>query len=604
MSFNNPGSAYIAIAGTAKNWAWSLRDYGKNKLLSPSYYDNIAAPLELQSRKEVQSVLWAFTKEADYKRLERILEEYGKAVCLLITNKYNDTDFHRGIIAIGKITKNDLVGKIRWEYWPEKPKKGGSWDFKFFIRIDKLAPSVEDTLASLQALDHSRFDSNLRDILTRWSKDIITLIPSRIVQGSLFELDKKEYEMFSILVRTYWSYPTGKIRTYNRCAYEDLSKVIAIHLMAGKNVIIYGPPGGGKTILAKHLSTKFCGSNGYMLMTGNPEWSAYEVVGGPVFTKERMLYRLGFLSEAIVRCWRNLKTSNKPYWLIIDEINRADADKAFGKAFTLLDVVHRQDIPLIADNELSDNLREELRDFLVNGELYMPYSFRVIATMNSYDRTLLFKLGYALLRRFALIPMLKKYNLSRKQGNNVDIVQLIKEPTNEEIDKELIVYELGLSRNIDTSVDCATIKPELYVKISPDGFKEFEESTKGIFGFSPVDIIEWLRGSINKALEGTEVEVAVASASDAVKFLWVSYLYLKKDEFIERFFGLLDEAVAAYMMPQLDVLVEKVWAGKVYGSKDDITSKLREIRGLLESLSLSPRSIGHIDKILRGERII
>ncbi len=68
----------------------------------------------------------------------------------------------------------------------------------------------------------------------------------------------------------------------------------------------------------------------------------------------------------------------------------------FGKVFSLLDLDYRIRQPLI-DEETSQKL-----DYM-EGSLHMPLSFRIVATMNTYDRSLLFSLGYAFLRRFAIV---------------------------------------------------------------------------------------------------------------------------------------------------------------------------------------------------------
>ena len=59
-------------------------------------------------------------------------------------------------------------------------------------------------------------------------------------------------------------------------------------------------------------------------------------------------------------------------------------------------------------------------------EVQVPLSLRVLATMKSYDRALLFKLGYALTRRFAVINhaflknlldrYMRKYENAIKEG--------------------------------------------------------------------------------------------------------------------------------------------------------------------------------------------
>jgi hypothetical protein len=69
---------------------------------------------------------------------------------------------------------------------------------------------------------------------------------------------------------------------------------------------------------------------------------------------------------------------------------------AFGKFFTLLDPIYRKRGRL----EISEH------------SVTVPYTFRVLATMNSYDRALLFKLGYALTRGFAIISRAYLQNLA------------------------------------------------------------------------------------------------------------------------------------------------------------------------------------------------
>jgi hypothetical protein len=66
-------------------------------------------------------------------------------------------------------------------------------------------------------------------------------------------------------------------------------------------------------------------------------------------------------------------------------------DAAFGPLFTALDPAHRRvSLPFFDENRR---------------ELLVPKRFRIIGTMNSYDKNFLFRLSYALMRRFALIPI-------------------------------------------------------------------------------------------------------------------------------------------------------------------------------------------------------
>jgi hypothetical protein len=100
--------------------------------------------------------------------------------------------------------------------------------------------------------------------------------------------------------------------------------------------------------------------------------------------------------------------SNK--WLVIDEFNRADIDKAFGQLFTVL-----SDQPVILPFAVKDAIsQEELPVSIVppgsqRPRDTQPYdvvpSWRMIVTLNTRDRDLLFNMSYALMRRFAVIDI-------------------------------------------------------------------------------------------------------------------------------------------------------------------------------------------------------
>src|SRR2546422_227082 len=102
-------------------------------------------------------------------------------------------------------------------------------------------------------------------------------------------------------------------------------KLVEAHLLAGKNVILYGPPGSGKTRASIIVCETDFGFE-YDLETGSPEWTPFDVIGGADLAGK---YRKGFLVRTLMKCVRSLKASSKPRWLILDEINRANMDLAF-----------------------------------------------------------------------------------------------------------------------------------------------------------------------------------------------------------------------------------------------------------------------------------
>ena len=137
-----------------------------------------------------------------------------------------------------------------------------------------------------------------------------------------------------------------------------------------------------------------------MLTTATADWTTYETIGGLRPTGPNTLeFEEGHFLKAI--------RANQ--WLVIDELNRSHFDRAFGQLFTVLSgqpVVlpyHRPEAgpgkPLVL---VPEGVPSPLPDADV---LEIPQSWRVIATMNVFDKSLLFEMSFALMRRFAFIEV-------------------------------------------------------------------------------------------------------------------------------------------------------------------------------------------------------
>jgi 5-methylcytosine-specific restriction protein B len=154
--------------------------------------------------------------------------------------------------------------------------------------------------------------------------------------------------------------------------------------------ILYGPPGTGKTWTAERFAKYLIGGGDGLveLVQFHPAYSYEDFIQGirPVTSNGQLSYELA--PGRFVQFCKQVAERSGTSVLIIDEINRANLARVLGELMYLLEYrteVHS--IPLAG-----------------GGSLYIPDQLRVLATMNTADRSIAL-VDHALRRRFSFLRL-------------------------------------------------------------------------------------------------------------------------------------------------------------------------------------------------------
>jgi 5-methylcytosine-specific restriction protein B len=338
-----------------------------------------------------------FTKSS-LEIMKRIKDYGGTATCKQLSTKYGESNnfYNAGSSSLAKRVAEKTGCSVL-----EKNNKNSKW--WPILYVGKYADKNTDGIYLWKLRDE------LSEALEQLDLSEVQLYADKT--SAIQEISHDPYSKDEFLEEVYMS-------------GEYFNTLVSL-LKNKQNVILQGPPGVGKTFAAKRLA--------YAVMKEKDESRIEFIQFHQNYSYEDFIMGYkpkgeGFeLQEGIFYsfCQKAANMPNKPFFFIIDEINRGNMCKIFGELLMLIEKDYRGTNVTLAYNGMP---------FTVPQNLY------IIGLMNTADRSLAM-IDYALRRRFSFFEMEPGFNSdgfkAYQAGFDNDTFNLLLERI-KELNKEII----------------------------------------------------------------------------------------------------------------------------------------------------------------------
>lgn len=335
--------------------------------------------------------------------------------------------------------------------------------------VEQANYSAKQVLMKMAVLD------NLSDFLYIYSTQWLEELYIDFIDGDTEGIFTKNHQVCLVAIKLL------EVNEQDKCELILLSRFLWRYVNArtiadadNPNVIMYGPPGTGKTYSVVNSLDFVCQGDSarYELLQFHPSFTYEDFIEG---IKPKGVSKDGNIRFELVNgvfknfCIKAKNTPDKPFYFVVDEINRANLSSVFGETLSLLEKDYRHDgnnkrnlirtqySTLIEDLIKEDDKYKELAYIIDNGEVKfgVPENVFFIGMMNDVDKSI-DAFDLALRRRFKWIRKDCDYEVieeetrfKRKEDfNNIGLYIKACEKLNNYISAELGLgksYEFGHS---------------------------------------------------------------------------------------------------------------------------------------------------------------